>query len=257
MRDGNMVVVGMSDDIEYAQMIWTSVYLGFTSKLDPTWDVTESAEYNIKVLKESGRKWIFIKEIADRHGFVTKPNDGKLKAAYRRQCKAEGVEPTLHTNRHFAYRQSYAEYFQKAVINRLNRQYEQQEADTKESTGAEVALRDSSHYVDEEFYALYPDLRPRTAEERHAVALRRREEDAEDERRERERRAALTPSQRDKEDRDAQREYDRWQKFNDETRRREYDERGANAGTRAGNTVDLTGGKNGLHSTNNNSQIGN
>lgn len=168
-------LVGFPEDVEYCQMLWTSVYLQFVSKIDPKWDPELSAEENVKILKDAGRKWGRIAEDANAHGFPCTANDGRLKAAYRRQCRIEGVEPTAHTQRHVAYRASYAKAFSARIAARLREQRKAQEETVAATPGSAVALRDRFADVLQAFYELFPHLRPRTAEEREKAGREWRE----------------------------------------------------------------------------------
>lgn len=242
--DGTMILVGFADDVDYAQMVWLSVYLGFTSKLDPIWDTSKSVDENVKILKEAGRKWAAIAELANAHGFECKSNDGKLKAAYRRQCIAEGVEPQAHTQRHEAYRSSFADYFQAMILQRLDSQKAKQQEFASETNGAELVLRDRGTEVDEEFWAMFPDLRPLSAEAAAAARAKNAAYWAAEEQKEAERRAKLTPKQRDAEDAAEARRAAAQQKAWEREDAKRFDRKGASAGRAAGAKVDLSGGKN-------------
>jgi hypothetical protein len=234
-----VVLVGFAADVEYMQMIWNSVFLGFLSRIDPKWDDSRPADENIKILKESGRKWGEIAEVANEHGFECTANDGRLKAAYRRQCKAEGVEPTSHTQRHRAYRVSYAEAFEAEISTRLyrmRRAAEQQEAGT---TGSTVALRDRAQDVNEALYEMFPDLRPMTEEQKAARDARHTELRAKEEAR----RAGLTDKQRAAEDAKRERDEARWQRQYEREQARLTDAAGRRAGRRAASSIDLGGSK--------------
>jgi hypothetical protein len=63
---------------------------------------------------------------------------------------------------------------------------------------------------------------------------------------ERERRAKLTQAQRDAEDLAAERQRLRDERWDQEQQAKRYDVHGAKTGAKAGRSVDLTGGKNGL-----------
>lgn len=228
-------IIGFPTDIEYARLLWTSTYLAFVSKLDPSWDAIQTPEENIKILKESGRKWPEIARQANAHGFECTATDGRLKAAYRRQCKLEGVEPTSHTQRHAAYRAAYAEGFQRTIRYRLRTQRQaaaQQEAGTP---GSALALRDRSADVLEAYYAMFPHLRPMSDEDRAKFAA---EQKAQEEAEEAEL-AKMTPAQRAAHDRKQKRERERkhaeWEREN----ARKQDAAGRAAGSAAAQTVDL------------------
>jgi hypothetical protein len=118
-----------------------------------------------------------------------------------------------------------------------------------ESSGAELVMVSRKDRIDEEFYALFPNLRPKSREEREAEARARI--DAENERR-----ARLTPKEREAEDRQAAKDRERWSREGKLRERRSYDASGAKAGRRAGEAVDLSAGRNHVKETAKN-QIGN
>jgi hypothetical protein len=234
-------IVGFSADVEYTQMTWNSVYLAFVSKLDPTWDPSRPADENIKVLKEAGWKWSRIADVANEHGFECTATDGRLKAAYRRQCKAEGVEPTSHTQRHAAYRAAYAEAFAATISSRLYRMRTaaEDQVASRRGTGTEVALRSRADTVNEEFYSLFPHFRPMSAEQR-AEQERLADEAL---KREQDRLASMTPAQRAAEERRKAREEARWQAQYERERAKLQDAAGRRAGHAAAASVDLGAAK--------------
>jgi len=225
---GKATVVGFPVDVEYVRMLWTSAYLAFVSKLDPSWDASRPADENIKILKEAGWKWDDIATQANAHDFPCKSNDGKLKAAYRRQCKLEGVEPVPHTQRHAAYRAAYAEGFQRTIRYRLEIQRRAAEDVVSKTAGSAVALRDRFSDVSDAYYELFPHLRPMSAE---ALAKYRAEQQAKLDN--------MTPAQRAAQERAEQRErkqsHARWER----EQAKRQDAVGRAAGSAAAQQVDL------------------
>jgi hypothetical protein len=233
-------IVGFPTDVEYTQMIWNSVYFAFVSKLDPSWVVDRPADENIKILKEAGWKWARIADVANEHGFECTATDGRLKAAYRRQCKLEGVQPTSHTQRHAAYRASYAEAFSATIASRLYRMREAAEDQAaSRGTGTALALRSRADTVNEEFYRLFPHHRPMSAEDRAEARERseayRQAEEA--------RLAAMSPAQRAAEERREAREQARWEAQYEREQAKKQDAAGRRAGQSAAATVDLGAAK--------------
>lgn len=228
------VIVGFPTDVEYTQMIWNSVYLAFVSKLDPSWVADRPADENIKILKEAGWKWARIADAANANGFECTATDGRLKAAYRRQCRLEGVEPTSHTQRHAAYRAAYAAAFSGTIESRLYRMRRaaEDQATARREPGTAVALRSRADTVNAEFFRLFPHLRPMSAEDRRAMS-------EEAIRRETERLAAMTPAQRAAEERREVREQARWEAQYEREQAKRQDAAGRRAGQSAAATVDL------------------
>lgn len=238
-KESQAILVGFPSDIEYCRMLWTGVYFAFVSRVNPSWDTALTADQNIKILKESGKKWAQIAIEANAHGFECKPNDGRLKAAYRRACKAEGVEPTAHTQRHGAYRASFVEAFVYTVTARLRKQADAAAGIVRDNPGSELVLADRSVHVDAKFYDMFPDFRPMSDEER--AELRRDREAAMAA--EKARRASLTDEERKAEDRQRAKQTAAYAREYDREQARRYDEAGDSAGRRAGQSVDLGGAK--------------
>jgi len=165
---------GFPDDIEYFQMLWLSTYLQFSNKLFPKWSTEKSLDENVKFLKDAGFKWKEIWFIGNNtlhpngaqllspkgKPIGCPPNDNhELIKAYRRQCELEGVQPENHTQRHGAYRESYALGFKVRLSQRIAELRLYAEAETQKTTGAEVALVDSSRRVEDLVDSLYPNMK--------------------------------------------------------------------------------------------------
>lgn len=238
-KESQAILVGFPSDIEYCRMLWTGVYFAFVSRVNPSWDTALTADQNIKILKESGKKWAEIAIEANAHGFECAPNDGRLKAAYRRACKAEGVEPTAHTQRHGAYRASFVEAFTYTVTARLRKQADAAAGIVRDNPGSELVLADRSVYVDDKFYDMFPNMRPMSAEEMAKWAQQSAEARATEEAR----RAGLTDKQRADEDRKRAKQHAAYARDADRDYARRYDAAGDSAGRRAGQSVDLGGAK--------------
>jgi hypothetical protein len=242
--DGTITLVGYRDDVEYVKMVWLSVYMGFVAKLDPTWDASKTEDSNVKTLKDAGWKW---ERIAAAGGFDW-PDGGKLKRAYRRECARLGVEPVSHTQRHEAYRNSFADSFVAEVRARLRRMQSAGQQTVRDAKpGAELALRDRSESVNEAYWMLFPNLRPLTPEQEAEQRAKWAAEDAA----EQAQLDAMTPAERAAYDREEakqeakrERDYERWNRNNQRAQRRLYDEQGWEIGAKAGQQVDLSGGRN-------------
>lgn len=240
LRPGTYTLVGFPDDLSYFEIIWTGAYLTFVAKMNPVWDPKQTEQENVYRLKEAGIKW---RQIAEMGEFQW-PDGGLLIRMYKRQCRALGVEATPQTQRHAAYRASYAAAFVRQISYRIELQNRIREGQVSATPGAELALRDRSEDVAEKVYQLFPDLRPLSAEERAKLAEENAKLVREMDEKEAARRAALTPKEREREDRErakADRRYDREWSRNQHAR---HDDQGAAAGRAAADTVDLSGGRN-------------
>jgi len=153
--DTKLAVFGFPDDCKYFQMLWMSAYLTFTTKLFPKWDKTEELDHNVRRMVDAGMKWANIWKLGSAAGvidFPSPPNDGgRLKRAYRRTLKAEGVDAKSHTQSHSKYRESYAHGFSTAIAARVYTMLQYQAAQERQTTGAEVALRDGTSMINDLF----------------------------------------------------------------------------------------------------------
>ena len=163
---------GFPDDIEYFQMLWLSTYLQFSNKLFPKWDTAKDLDENVKFLKDAGFKWKEIWIIGNNALYPGSqllsprgkpigrpPNDNhELIKAYRRQCELEDVQPENHTQRHGAYRESYALGFMVRLSQRIGEMRNAASQEAGKTTGAEVALVDSSQRVQDLVASLYPNM---------------------------------------------------------------------------------------------------
>lgn len=156
-------IVGYEEDAFYAELLWTTVFRSFVRTINPNWEAALTFDANVKQMKDAGYKWTLIATYA---GTDPVKSGGRLKSAYVRECKRLGVVPSRQTQRHSAYRDSFADAFGSTLTARLRAQKQTSDEEASGS-GAELALVKDAARVKEEFYRLYPNLRPRvyTAEE--------------------------------------------------------------------------------------------
>ncbi len=233
-------VVGYEDDIRMAEMLWANVFLHFTRTIFPKWEDAKSFDANVYDIKRSGYSWPQVREMGmakdagDARGKLTLKNAGsKLRIAYRREAERRGEtvapgkqQPIVPSK----WRNSFADAYYSRLLQRLaNMKKASEEAAGKAGVLALISEQDR---VDQHFYSLFPDLTPA------AMQRQREESDAA----EKARREALTDKEREKEDREAQRRWNRIQK-----RPSRFDGAGWDAGFRAADKADL--GTNGISET--------
>lgn len=229
-------VVGFDSDQAQGQMLWAIVYREFAGNLWPHWKSDGTFEDNVYAYVKGGYKWKQIALEATENGVeVTWPDGGRLKRAYHRACRARGEEPSAHTQRHNAFRASYASAFSATVRSRLHEMRSRTKAAQDEETRKEYALAvvSNSKRVDREFYRLFPEYDPE-------VIAKRRQEQAEEELA---RREALTQEERDAEDAKNKKQYEKDLKWYRDHKDDSYDVNGWSHGTRVGRNVDLSMGK--------------
>jgi len=180
-RQRTIPLVGMPADLEYFDMLFTSLMLQLSKKIDPRPSPERSYEENLAALKDAGMNW---DEISSRMirlapdqvmaaGHIKEPGEtesyqGREKVRdrmlrhYRRWCRKTGHEQTYHNWQTF--RRSFAEGFAWEVSDRLTDQLRQQEATFSREDGNSdsmaLAIRDIRAVVREAVYNYYPELRP-------------------------------------------------------------------------------------------------
>lgn len=242
-----VTVVGFSEDVSWTQMLYMNSYFAFLKALFPKWDETLGYDENVYNFKKAGHKWSEINHIARQHGHPDHEDrsTGRIKgaviAAYKRHAKKIGDEQQITTQRHEAYRDTFAHYFVMRIGQRLEKMREENQRVADSAPGAMLALRDD---VDAMFYELFPSLHPDEVRRRIEEQYRIDREAAEREARERQEMLnAMTPKQRtdflEKEERQRRREAaasDRY--WRSQTVSADRD--GAAAGMRAADSVDLS-----------------
>jgi hypothetical protein len=168
------VVVGYDMDIRLAEMIFSAAKLAFLATLDPTYDASLSDTENIYRLRSSGMdRQAIAEKVFGQRGHSQGIRVGRI---YAEQCALRGEEATA-SGRGFSrdvYREAFAREFVWAIDVRLQRA-----RDAADSVGGALVLPERKARVDEAFYALFPNFRPPTEEEKAARKAAREAEEAE------------------------------------------------------------------------------
>lgn len=249
---GDVTIVGMPDDAEFFEMVWTSIYMSFVSKINPKWNNDLSFDHNVYNFKKAGYKWPAIKDVArNNNHWVEWPDGGALIRAYKRHAKMVGDDVVVKTQRHAAYRESFAEGFVQEVCAKLEQMREDQSETFKSGApGTELALLGVKERVDEAFYEEFPHLRPMSDEEAQRLLEERKARIQREQEELEAKLAAMTPKQLEvwhrKQEQARQREARAneryWRQIGREAERR-YDRDGIVAGRQAGAETDLSGGR--------------
>lgn len=222
-------IVGFPEDVKYAQRLWFIAFSEMAAHINPRWDDAISFDTNVHRLVKAGWKWDQINDIAVKHG--GEPKSNWLRNAYNRECKRLG-ESNGKATRHLAYRTSYVEGFVTEVARKLR----DMRAKTKETIGDNdrfaLAVRSTKEQVDEEFYLLFPHLKPMSQEERNEYMKKWRAQ-------EQAKLAGMTADQRAAYDRARRKEAERARRRYDNMRNSVYDPNGWSAGSAAGKKVDF------------------
>ena len=255
---GGMVVeiFGMDEDVRWVEMLYTSVYFQFLSKLNPKWDESLPFEQNVYNFKVAGYAWIKIDEAAVAHGHPTAVTRGykdiwgkwhnlvissRMLNSYKKWAKKIGDTNAVSTNTHTKFRRAFAEGFQYRLADRLQKMSDEnvQEADT--IPGAALALVDTAEAVNKLFWEIYPQYSPEAAKERQRGAMERAakaRQQREDELN------AMTEKQRydflEKEERERRRQARRNQKYWEQQDNNASSYAGTERGRKAADSVDLS-----------------
>lgn len=182
-------VVGFPEDIQYAERVWFRIYKEFVMNVNPHWlPGKDKLGENVYNYQRAGMKWIDIGRAAYRYqeemratstswSYLTPAGRARevhqppapcpaLKAAAKEYCASIGQEYQSHTQRHEAYRTSFARSYASTIGTRLRRIRDEAHKakdgeDAVDSNKFAIALRDTQEQVDEEFYRLFPEYDPR------------------------------------------------------------------------------------------------
>jgi hypothetical protein len=235
--NGDVTLVGYHEDVEYVKMKFLNVYLHFSKTIDPRWDLSLTIDHNVYNFKVAGRQWQEIRNIMFSATGIDKPLHF-FKPSYQRHCKLIGEEPRPHTQRNWAYRESFAESFANRICARIEELTRDRDKQASEA-GALVAVKDLGIEIDDLFYSLFPQVRPMTEDELRA----KREQDAAAERQHQEWLESLSPAERREYDRQQERDRRKAAKADERYWRQQdklYDAEGAGAGRASANNVDLS-----------------
>lgn len=245
-----VIIVGMPEQIAYAERLWFIVFTEMTRNMFPKWDNSLGFDTNVYNHVKAGFKWREIHEIAwkelgaasglpDPYPADLQPSwnnravyggkAGKLKTALHREQKRLGEERENHTNRHGAYRSSYVQSYSSTIRLRLQRMAKASREAVADADRYALALRSTEQQTDAEFYRLFPEFDPEVIAKQNAAAAAA----------EQARRAAMTQAQRDAEDRRQQRAYRSARRTFGRIQDRSYDSNGWNRGSKVAERVNL------------------
>lgn len=189
-------VIGLPSDLDYLDMLFTSIMLDFTRKVDPKPDADRlSYEENLAMLKEAGLGWPEITRLMVEVGmleykvtthkkmqydgqlrehvevetpiarpWLERKNYAKPAHDYRNWCKREG-RPQSYTD-HRTYRRNFAEGYYDALDARLRAmRADQRSAYDRDHAagGMDLVVRDIRQVINDVLWAEFPDLAPHPA----------------------------------------------------------------------------------------------
>jgi len=153
-REYRMPVFGLPSDLDYANMLFTSLYLQMVDKIQPKFDPKLSRPANVNRAKDSGMKWV--PDICNFVGWPVEKSIIPLRKEYKEWCIANDIDPVYHVQPE-THRRNYAWGFTYKIQERLREMRGEQE----KATGSLLpALRDAKDIAREAMYDMFGDLRP-------------------------------------------------------------------------------------------------
>lgn len=225
--------VGYEEDLFYAGLMWSNVHMDFVSKMLPAWSDTRTFDQNIYLLKEAGKSWMDIVKMAPASAGIDAKSGSKLRGAYARWAKVIGAEEKAQPRNPKLWRESFVQAYTETLGSRLRILASHATDASGDSNRAALALVKDEDRVKSAFYQQFPSYDP-VVQEAHSKAMQVREEN---------RRAALSPAARRKEDHDEEM-WARKASRRKPGKTRYADMSAWDAGQKAANSVDLTGRSN-------------
>lgn len=245
--DRTITMVGFPEDIAWTHMLYTHIFAEFIAKMFPTWSADRTFDENVRTLKESGKSWADIWRAALDAGATdwdhrptTVNRKNYWRAAYKRACRDAGIEPSMTTQRHDAWRYAYADSFSDRIQYRLWEMIADRNRTVAE-TGSELVLAGAEERINHLLWELFPEMSPQAEEERKRATREYNEKVAEqraamlDAMTDRQRELFLAKEEREREAarRKNQKRWDKWQHARNDTD-------GHMAGRRAADEIDLS-----------------
>lgn len=247
-------VVGMPEQIAYAERLWFIVFSEMVGNLHPKWNKDLPFDTNVYNFVKAGIKWQQIHEIAfeqegfesglpepyparlqSKYGFkkVWGKDGGRLKRAYNREQKRLGEEVRNHTQRHGAYRNSYIKSFSSTIRHRLTEiaLKSKQNLTVDDRDKFSLAVQSTQAQTDAEFYRLFPEYDPNNEERLARDQAWREKEEA--------RLAGMSEEERQAEKEKKRKQQERARKQYDEMMKKNYDSNGWSRGTAVAQKVNL------------------
>jgi hypothetical protein len=166
---GESVVVGYQSDVDYFDILRTTVMLDLAHKLDPQPDAAQSIGENVARMKEAGFQWDEIFRRFRKHGMLaqyadqpfSKPIGLWMYGQYKKFCQETG---RLQTR---ANPKQWMEDFSRGYVEEINARLREMRLSTEEAvagTGKGLVLAGMEEELKEFYYDLFPDRRPHPAD---------------------------------------------------------------------------------------------
>ena len=155
------VIVGFPSDLDYVEMLYTSLTLQLANELEPKPKASQSEMENVTDMKAAGLTW---ERIVQLLGYEYETEDGKptpdrqrIIFGWRKYIKEHGESSQLMNNNPKTYQRSYAVGFVVEVRERLYKMRQRQSEEVATGSKA-LVLADRSREVDDLLKELFPRL---------------------------------------------------------------------------------------------------
>lgn len=156
---GKVPVLGLPADMDYFDMLFTSLFMQLGRKLTPGVEEGDSYIEALVRMKEAGMRWEAIGERLINAGLMEGPYERKVGVRFTKEYTdycAETERERKYINPK-TYQSSFAHGFMEQVSARLDKQHAEQSE--KGGTGMELALRDISQLIDDEAFSIFGEPR--------------------------------------------------------------------------------------------------
>jgi hypothetical protein len=155
-----MKVVGFPSDLDYVEMLFTSLMIQMSGDLEPKPDPLLSYPENLAMLKDSGLKWERIHELLENGGITNRgPWERrvgvKFTADYRKFCEDTGHERNMTSP--ITYQKNFTAGFASRIASRLEEIRKVQDQHKEQGSQA-LVLFDRKGEVDDAFRKEFPSV---------------------------------------------------------------------------------------------------
>lgn len=154
MHPIEVAIVGFPADVDYVEMLYTSLRLQMSLGLEPNRDPNESDLENVIRMKEAGVKWERIWHLMGWEDFEPKKAT-KWQQRYTRHCQESGKERVYANPAN--YQRNFADGYVTRIWTRLTEMKRDQEQTIVGGSQA-LVLRDIGKEVNDEFHRMFPRL---------------------------------------------------------------------------------------------------
>lgn len=149
-------VVGYPADVEYVEMLFTSLWLQMSTGLEPRPNPEQTFEENVVMMLESGLSRVRVAEIM---GLPRHPTISKMSKIYKAWCEEVGKPYIGKQTRPnpVTYARNFAQGYVLEVAARL-RELRMRQGHSVKGTGRDLVLYDRSKVVDAAFHQYFPIL---------------------------------------------------------------------------------------------------